>query len=393
MDSGVHAQLLDFLSTLDLNCKVEKGYLEEKLIPNLLLDSIGEEPQIIAAAQALEEEALKYEGNESLVVFLTRKLRDKPEVLFLLMYLFRQVRFTVVETVYFLFELDRLNDLSYFQTLEEHDPDFKEQVMETLGAKWTVDVLGGKKENFSQAEKLFIYKTTVFEYAGKQKPPHELWISRVKNDEEVRKRIAGFLVDNEGFGDLVRNRSVVGQLLRNIRQVNVESIKWARGRLGTQKIENVLKEHLQQASVRRTSLEELQQLLASGEITVPKPSYMKEVKSLKLNKQFDAALIDRTGVKFVIESNYFTAGMSKPRAVAGDFQRLAENCLRAGLGFIYVSDGIAWISIDKVARELIKHSESLREKNPGGVPLFMNLNIFRRNIPTIIQAIGNESSP
>ncbi len=388
MDSKIHVQLVEFLSTLDLNCKVEKGYVENKLIPNLLLKSIGGEPQIIEAARRLEEESLEHHGNENLVVFLTQKLRDRPEILFLLMYLFRQVRFTVVETVYFLFELDRLNDLSYYQTLEERDPDFKEQVMETLGAKWTVDVLGGKTKGFSVAEKLFIYKTTVFEYAGKQKPPHELWLSRVRNDEDVRKRIARFLVDNEGFGALVRNRSVVGQLLRNVRQVNVESIKWARGRLGTEKIESVLKEHLQQAAVPRVTLEELQTLLATGEVAVPKLSYVKEIRSLKLNKQFDVALIDRNGVKFAIESNYFTTGMSKPRAVAGDFQRLAENCLRAGLGFIYVSDGIAWISIDKVARELIIHSESLREKNPGGVPLFMNLDMFKRSIPIIIATLS-----
>ncbi len=388
MDSAVQRQLLEFLSTLDLNCRVERGYREEKAVPELLLTSIGEESQIEDAARQLEMQALEYQGNENLVGFLVQKLREKPETLFLLMYLFRQVRFTVVETVYFLFEIDRLNDLNYYLGLEQSDPDFKQQVMETLTAKWTINLLGAQTQNLSEAERLFVYKTTVFEYAGKQKPPHHLWISRVKNDDGVRKRIAHFIVENEGFRSLVKNRSVVGQLLRNIRQVNVESIKWARGKLGAEKIENILKESLRQATFRRTTLEELHRLLVSGEVTVPSLSYVKEIRSPLLNKQVDCALIDKTGVKFAIESNYFTAGMSKPRSVAGDFQRLSENCLKAGFGFIYVSDGIAWISIDKVARELITHSESLKEKNPGGIPLFMNLDMFRRSIPRIITTMA-----
>ena len=231
------------------------------------------------------------------------------------------------------------------------------------------------------------FKRSIMRYLGSEEKCWGLWKARIKNNANVRRRIAEFLVRNEDLQKLIESGSIRNALERSLRTINVETVKSQRGKYGSRRVREILNsagfvfvpydeakdvEKLEkQLKTQESSLEFSGQLI-----------YTSEKLWKAENKRFDFILISDNRIQFVIEANYFTTAMSKVREVVKHFKELKKACEKK-YRLIYITDGMGWIALTKLVKEMIEFEMSEYAEEKSSIPFLMNLELFRRNLDKI----------
>ncbi|MFQ6061254.1 MAG: DpnII family type II restriction endonuclease, partial [Thermoplasmata archaeon] len=366
----VEERLTRFFSKLDLDCEPSCYVSPREGLPKSLGHSFRSIREIDELAKDIQDLKGTYSSREELVAAIAKKLKEKPLVFLFFMHLFRQIRFTNVELIHFMFDRKRLGDLGYHRALLQSSTIFRSKVQSMLRREPWKSFAGGMKEQkksqvlwstYPEDEKvlLSLFKKAVSMYIGDEQRHSAMWLERVRTDEDVRQRIAEFLVDGEDLGHVIEH-DMVGPLFdRSVATLNVEEVKAKRGKLGSEKVRDVLQKNgfVYKDFGEIVELDDVQRELEAGSYT---DAYIYTVeKKLDIGprergKVFDFVLCSPSGVQYVIETNYYTTAMSKIREVVENFKRLNIACKEHDFPLIYITDGVGWLSLMKPVREMIE---------------------------------------
>jgi len=382
----IRSRLTEFFATIDLQSEIQPRTKRAGLPPFLLKKFQSEENfwKYANRLQALRDSA---SNSSRFIDSVASLLSEDPLYFLVLMHLHRQIRFTNLELVNALFERDKLNDVGYYRWLLEHDTTFAEVVANVSKSKTWHDYLGvvgqssleGEAKDAEEAS-LASYKKAVTNYLGSEEKCWRLWESRIRRDSNVRTNTARFVVENEDLQDLVQEKTVLTALGRSLRIVNVELVKRERGEFGSRRVKEILEDagfrHLEVKGIKDIS--EVSRLLP----TSPDYLYLQEIPWKEQDKKFDFVLARRGRIGFVVETNYFTTSMSKIREVVKHFRELKTAC-RGRYRLIYITDGMGWFNLMKTVKEMVEFEQEEKRREPSAVPYLMNLELFRRAIPSV----------
>lgn len=384
---SVEDRLREFYATLDLKCEIPKRTITEPITP-FLKKVFGGEDELWKAAERLQELKGKYETEDEFVDKVAELLKEDPRYFLLLTHLHRQLRFTNLELIHFLFDRDKLDDINYYTNLINKDQTFRTMFKRVSNSKKWLQYLGLKDiQKANKAAMLATFKKTIMTYLGSEKKCWTLWKSRIENDFNVCRRIAEFLVMNEDLKKIVDSNNVKAALERSLRTVNVEILKRKRGEYGSNKVKEILDSagFVFNPFADITDIEDLDDFLKSQTtLDNQQNQYIYTAEKLwkKENKRFDYVLISRRKVQFVIETNYFTTSMSKIREVVHHFIELKKAC-RGKYRLIYITDGMGWFGLVKDIKRMLEFEAEEQKIEQSRIPFLMNLEIFKRNIGLI----------
>jgi len=383
----VQKRLQEFYATLDLKCEIPENIVTENITP-FLEKVFDKESNFWRAAEKIQELKGKYKTEDDLIRKVAELLEDDSQYFLLLTHLHRQLRFTNLELVHFLFDREKLNDVNYYLDLVQRDKTFLSQFNRTLKSKKWSQYLGIVDIQKCEPETLLAtFKKTLMSYLGSESKCWPLWKSRIENDTEVRYRIAEFLVKNEDLKNLIESDSVKSALERSLRTVNVEIRKRERGEYGSRRVKEILESSgfVYDAFANFKDVEELEEFLSSQKtfgLKEDKFVYTTEKLWKKEGKRFDFVLIANRRVHFVIETNYFTTSMSKIREVVRHFMELKKAC-RGKYKLIYITDGMGWFGLVKSIKEMLEFEMEEQKVEPSNIPFLMNLELFQNSIESI----------
>lgn len=115
------------------------------------------------------------------------------------------------------------------------------------------------------------------------------------------------------------------------------------------------------------------------------PFYAAEVRSQqsdKSRKRFDFALAGKGGVRFVVETTYYSTAMSKVAEVVKDFRQLKQR-VPTNLHLFFVTDGIGWFGRANDVSEMLQENEIDTPTPSPQFPFLLNLDQLTRLIPRI----------
>jgi len=383
---NVQQRLSQFFATLDLECEIAEGPIEEGLPPFLEQAFQGEE-NFWKATESLQNLKGKYASDEEIIKKVAQLLNRDPRNFLVLAHLHRQLRFTNVELTHFIFDRHRLNDLEYFYHLLNTDSTFKKQFEKVIkSTNWTKYVGSLNAEKPEKNVLLASFKKTLTSYFGSEKSCWILWKARIENDPTVSYRIAEFLIKKEDLKKLIETDSVINALKRSLRTVNVEILKRERGEYGTRKVREILEFNgfVYEPYSQFKDIEDLENFLKTQSLLTEPNEYIYTTEKLwkREDKRFDFVLIFKNKVRFVIETNYFTTSMSKIREVIHHFMELKKAC-RGKYKLIYITDGMGWFGLAKDVKRMLEFEIEEQKKESSQVRFLMNLEIFRQNIDLI----------
>lgn len=373
--SDIEERIVEFFATLDLGAEGTSIEKSAWSFPIFLTKVFGSEEVFWMMAQKVQDEESTAKDRAHLAKRLSSLLRGEPSLFLVLMHLHRQIRFTNTELVNFFFDHSRLNEVVYYEAVAVNDPQFQSQIVR----------VGLRRESFAHQptdlEKLASYKKAVSRYAGPVKSCWPLWRSRIEHDASVAERIITFLLGSEDLGELIRDKQVIPALRRSLRIVNVELVKRARGDYAARRIENVLEDE----GVRFTKLSgitELREVEKAAKGLGRGWWYTKEKLWKSEDKRFDYVLLANRHIQYVVELNYFTTSMSKIREVVAHFKELRKLC-RGRYRLLYVTDGLGWFALAKSVRGMFEFERKEREVEKSDYPFLLNLELFRRSLPSL----------
>jgi hypothetical protein len=381
--NSVRRRLSEFYATLDLACEIAESMAAEGVTPFLKQVFAGEDA-FWRAVQSFQNLKGTYKTEEELIKKVSELLREDPRNFLILTHLHRQLRFTNLELIHFLFDRNRLDDIAYYLNLIKTDETFLNRFERACSDRWRqyLGLTDIQKDEFAL---LATFKKTLISYLGSEEKCWPLWKTRIENDAGVRQRIAEFLVKNEDLKKLIENNTVSTSLERSLKTVNVELLKRERGEYGSERVKGILESAgfvLKQFSNIK-DVEELDRFLKTQR-TFDENGYFYTAEKLwkTQDKRFDFVLISRNRVQFVIETNYFTTSMSKIREVVRHFIELKKAC-RGKYRLIYITDGMGWFGLAKDVKRMLEFEAEEQQMEPSPIPFLMNLEIFRRNISQI----------
>ncbi|MEA2090414.1 MAG: DpnII family type II restriction endonuclease [Thermoproteota archaeon] len=382
----VSRKLSYFYATLDLKSELPERTISEGLTP-FLKKMFKEEENFWKYAEFLQKLKDTYKTENALIKKVADMLKSDPRYFLVLAHLHRQLRFTNLELVHFLFDRNKLNTLSYYVSLMKSDPVFKQLAIKRASlSSWSAYV-GEINLESSEANVLASFKKVVTSYLGSESKRWKRWKSRIENDSTSSDRIAEFVVRNEDLKQLIESGSVVNALKRSLRTVSVEILKKERGEYGSRQIEDILCSagFVFEPYEKIGDIEELEKTISSQKTlfeTKSKYIYTKEKEWKREEKRFDFVLISNRKVQFVIETNYYTTAMSKVREVVKHFVELKKAC-REKYRLIYITDGMGWLKLAKSVKSMIEFEIEEQKTERSPVPFLMNLEIFRQDIRLI----------
>jgi len=384
---SVKDRLQEFYATLDVTCELPERIVAESVTP-FLRKVFGGEEALWRDAERLQELKGKYKTEEEFVSMVAELLAHDSRYFLLLTHLHRQLRFTNLELIHFLFDRNRLDDINYYIDLIDRDHTFLEQYKKVSQSKKWGQYLGiPDMQKANDNAMMATFKKTLMTYLGSEEKCWPLWKSRIEKDANVRKRIAEFLVKNEDLKILVDTNAVRPTLERSLRTVNVEILKRERGEYGSRRVKDILESagFVFNPFANLADIEELDDFLKSQktlDIKQNKYVYTTEKMWKKEDKRFDFVLISNGHVHFVIETNYFTTSMSKIREVVRHFIELKKAC-RGKYRLIYITDGMGWFGLVKNIKQMLEFEVQEQQMEQSRIPFLMNLEIFRRNVELI----------
>ncbi|MDU2458719.1 type II restriction endonuclease [Clostridium sp.] len=81
-----------------------------------------------------------------------------------------------------------------------------------------------------------------------------------------------------------------------------------------------------------------------------------EVTVDKASRRFDF-VINKNGKLYLIETNYYGGGGSKLKATAGEYKTLYDVATKDGHEFIWITDGLGWLTASKPLEETFYHNK------------------------------------
>lgn len=381
----VRQRLTEFFATLDLGAELaETMRSDQESLPPLLQEVFGSQEGLAKAAGEFSSLKGRFKDKPELVRLVEALLATDPAKFLMLTHLHRQLRFTNVELIHFLFDSSQLDNISYYEEIMRTDTQFGIVYRKLVGStRWQGYISPAEAE----VARLATLKKAVSAYLGPEDNCWNLWRSRIKTDHSVRTRIAAFVAHNEDLALLIEQGTVETALQRSLRTVNVEMVKKERGRYAQRRVREILSRNgFVEHNYGTQDLEELERSLQSvPEEKLPRLAYTAEVKWASAAKKFDFALIGRRRIGFVLEVNYFSTSMSKIREVLVHFKELKITCSDR-YRLIYVTDGVGWLELAKDLRGMLEfEAQQVREDE---TPFLMNLRTFEQNlqrIKTVIQ--------
>jgi len=385
--NSVRRRLAEFYATLDLTCEIAESMTAEGVTPFLKQVFAGDDA-FWRAVQSFQNLKGTYRTEEELIEKVSELLRENPRNFLILTHLHRQLRFTNLELVHFLFDRHQINSLEFYRKLLENDPIFQKQFERTASSKkWNAYVGSVNLQNSEDPALLASLKKVVTNYLGSEGSCWPLWKARIENDVSVSRRIAEFVVRNEDLKRLIENDSVKNALERSLRTVNVEIVKRERGEYGSRKVKEILEAagfvFEQYSNIK--DIEDLEKFLKSQRMLITASAeyiYTTEKLWEKEDKRFDFILISKNRVQFVMETNYFTTSMSKIREVVRHFMELKKAC-RNKYRLIYITDGMGWFDLAKNVKDMLEFEAEERKIDPSRIPFLVNLELFRKSIDMI----------
>ncbi len=381
----VRKRITEFFATLDIGAELaETVRPETNALPPLLMKMFGTRERLEAASTQLSRLKDNYTDKSDLINQVAALLGKDPALFLVLAHILRQLRFTNVELIHFMFDTKRLNDPQYYEHLAQSDSKFDNIVRRFERSKnW----LKYTKDSDSQVARIATFKKASSAYLGPEEQCWDLWRSRVDTDPEVRHRIASFVVNNEDVSDLIQQNTVNTFLQRSLRTVNVEMVKKERGGYAPRKVREILtRAGFVEHDYGTTDISQLEGLLRGRPPTeLPNFGYATEITWVQGVKKFDFVLVGRSEIGFVIEVNYFTTSMSKIREVLSHFKELKEACSEK-YRLIFVTDGVGWLDLTKDLERMIQFEIEQRSAHDK-VPFLMNLATLEGNIAQIMEQI------
>lgn len=380
-------KLAQFYATLDLTCEIAETMVAEGITPFLEQVFAGEH-SFWEAVEGIQNLRGKYQTEEDLIDRVAELIRKDPRNFLVLTHLHRQLRFTNLELIHFLFDRNRIDSFEYYNTLLKTDAAFQRQFAKTTSSQsWNSYVGAIDSAKPDKATILASFKKTVTNYLGSESTCWPLWKARIENDQTVSHRITEFVVKNEDLKRLIETDSVKTSLERSLRTINVEIVKRDRGEYGSRKVIGILEAagFVFEPFSSIKDVEELGSFLESQSTLLRKPHeyvYTREKRWEEEEKRFDFILVAKNRIQFVIEMNYFTTSMSKIREVVRHFMELKRAC-REKYRLIYITDGMGWFGLAKSVKGMLEFEAEEQKIEPSRVPFLTNLELFRQNINVI----------
>lgn len=383
MSPEIAEKLSEFYATLDLKCELPERTTSEELT-QFLKDEFKSKDRFWKYVDSLQQLKNKYKSDDELIQKVAKMLETDPLYFLILTHLHRQMRFTNLELVHFLFDRERLDDASYYLSLIKSDPPFKKLADRRVSSKKWIEYVGEVNLKSSKDNVLASFKKIIASYLGSEDKCWKLWRSRIKSDSTVSERIAEFVVRYEDLRKLIESDSVKTAMERSLRTVNVEVLKKERGEYGSNQVKDILNSAgFIFLEYKESDIEELEkEIKVQSTIDQSKYIYTTEKEWKKEGKTFDFVLISNNKVQFVIEANYYTTGMSKVGEVVKHFMELKQACRRK-YRLIYITDGMGWLKLVKKVHGMIKFEIEEQKVEPSPVPFLMNLEMFNQNIGLI----------
>lgn len=331
--------------------------------------------QLLSLASELESNLRGKEG-EPLREAVRSSLRTTPEYFLVFAHLYRQKKFTAAELAHFFFEDERTNEVAYFRQLELLDGGFRKLVARAKRTNWLREQVIEKNPRADLA----VYKKAITGYLGSERASWPAWRSRIMNDPGTVARVAAYLVDREHLAEAVSSGAFVELVKHTMRASSSEETKLDIGDWNASRVEGELKAagfgkppcgHIKHGELRE--LADCSRRIQAG------TWFEREVRSDEFDRQFDFALTDKGGVRYVIETNYYTSAGSKIDKTVKDFKTL-EPRVRGSHPLIYITDGVGWLGLVALIRVLI---EVNRTREAIGVPFYFNLRQFRSYLPQL----------
>lgn len=369
-------KVLEFLSTLDISGDPPRR-AEFEGIPAALETEFGDEHALLKRATELQSELASTPDDSELLSKLTTRVVAEPRDFLLIMYTIRQIRLTNLELVRILFDPDRLNEARYYGQLCEEDDGFR-AVFDRLASK---SGLSRSDLGTDDLVALAIGKQAVHSYLASGEKAWTKWEARIRSDHNVAKRFAEFAVRIEGFGQLARDGAVVQTLRRSIRTANVETVKALRGKFGANRVKEMLLRSGFIDTDRPGHHNALGDLEGPSLRRVDDGPFLASEVSGESRKRFDFALFGSKGLRYLIETTYYTTSMSKVGEVVKDFTSL-RNAVGSTAHLFFITDGIGWFGRTKDVEEMLMLNPSGPTSNVE-LPFLLNLAQFERQIPRI----------
>lgn len=380
----ISRKLSRFYATLDLKCELPEP-ISLAGLTSFLKKEFKSEKNFWDYVDSLQRLKNKYKTDKELIQKLTTLLKKDPLYFLVLTHLHRQMRFTNLELVHFLFDRERLNDAHYYLSLMDSDPLFKRLADKRVSSKSWIQYVGKVDLKSSEDNVLASFKKIIASYLGPEEKCWKLWKSRIENDSTVSKRIVEFVVKNEDLKKLIESNSVKTAMERSLRTKSVEILKKERGEYGSNQVKNILNSagFVFNEYKQFSDIEELEKEIQTQKtLNESKYVYTIEKEWKREGKKFDFVLISNNKVQFVVEVNYYTTGMSKVGEVVKHFMELKQAC-RGKYRLIYITDGMGWLKLVKKVKDMIEFEIEEQRREPSKVPFLMNLEMFKENMNLI----------
>jgi len=382
----ISQKLSRFYATLDLKCELPERTNSEEMTA-FLKEKFKSEDNFWKYVDSLQKLRDKYKTEDELIQKVANMLETDPLYFLVLTHLHRQMRFTNLELVHFLFDREKLGAVSYYLALMKTDPTFKKKADRRVSSKSWIQYVGEVNLSSSEDNVLASFKKIITSYLGAEGKCWKLWKSRIQNDSMVSRRIAEFVVTSEDLKKLIESDSVKTAMERSLRTVNVEILKKERGEYGSKQVEESLIKagFVFEPYEKIGDIEELEKTVKSQKTLFDARSkyiYTKEKEWKSQEKRFDFVLISNKKVQFVIETNYYTTAMSKIREVVKHFMELKKAC-REIYRLIYITDGMGWFKLAKSVKGMIEFETKEQKVEHSPIPFLMNLEMFRGNMNLI----------
>lgn len=388
--NGLQQRLAEFYATLDLTCEIAESMTGEG-VPPFLKQVFAGENAFWNAVENFQKLKGKFNSEEDLIEKVAELVKHDPRNFLILAHLHRQLRFTNLELVHFLFDRNSIDSLKYYKRLLATDTAFQKQFTKITSSKKWNSYVGAIDHKKMDETLLASFKKVVTTYIGSESVCWPLWKARIENDSTVSRRIAEFVVRNEDLKRLIETGSIRNSIERSLRTVNVEIVKRERGEYGSRRVKDILEAagFVFEPYSDIKDVEELENFLQSQSTLLDKKShyiYTTEKLWQREEKRFDFVLIAKNHIQFVVETNYFTTSMSKIREVVRHFIELKKAC-RGKYRLIYITDGMGWFGLAKNVKGMLEFEHEEQKVEPSPIPFLMNLELFRRNINKIKTAM------
>jgi len=327
---------------------------------------------------------LRGQSGEKLTESVANLVRADPRMFLVLAHLYRQKKFTAAELAYFFFDGGRTQETAYFSQIEATDPEFRKAVGRARKTAWISDTNPVQRQILDLAA----FKKAVSSYLRSEVQAWNLWRSRIANDTAVSVRVAKYVVEHEKLEAAIASEALVELLRHTMRASSSEDTKLDVGELGASRLEEQIKgAGFVEPSCPHGKHSELDDLDSCAKRACSSLWYEREVHSARFDRRFDFALASPSGVRYIIETNYYSSAGSKIDKTVKDFREL-EPKLRDRHPLIYVTDGIGWLGLVSLLRVLVEVDAS---RQMVGIPFFFNLRQFHDYLPALASGMSRGS--